>query len=138
MSNDIKFYKNTEGEMIGNEFKNKCILLSQLKFQGPHLYGGKNGDTFFQKPNIKFDVLPINLPKKTYIVTSVCKFDGKHQCDIQTRKGNVNDIKKYQNIIAQMVANRELESWKSETCRNKGEILLHLSKIKEGIENETM
>jgi hypothetical protein len=138
MERNVNFYKNSGGDVISNKFKDECMVVGQLKFQGPHLYGGKSSDKFFQNASLTTDFLPVSMPKKMNIIMSTCKFDEKHVCDVQTWKGSVDDIKNYQRIITKMITQREIEKWNTTSHKNKPEILLQLSKIKKETENETM
>lgn len=138
MEKDPFVYKNTEGEFICDQLRDRCMIVGKLKFQGGHIYGGKKGDKFIQEPLVDAHFLPFKMNKKLPIIMSTCKFDGDHKCDVNLWKGSVDDIKNYQKIVTKMVVKRELNHWKSTSHRKKSTIVTTLSKIQKDLNQDEM
>jgi len=129
--NNIDFYKNTEGKEIVDKVNELCTIIGYTQFQGPHLYGGKTKEKFYQEPKLIMN-FEMNIKSKNIsTIMSICKFEGKHICNIQLVKSNINDLKNYQHTITDMLIKREIMYWKSTSHEKKNIILQHLSQLKE-------
>lgn len=136
MNKELLYNENFEGEIIGNQLRDKCFIIDEVDFQGGHIFGGKNGDKFTQLPYLKSRHLPMEMTKKYSTVMGICKFEGDHKCDIEVRKGSVNQIREYQNVITKMLVNRDINKWENTSHRKKGLITLELAKIKEEMSDD--
>jgi hypothetical protein len=130
MNNKLLSEESAEGEMIGDEIRERCFLIDDVHFRGGYIGGGKSGNKIVQTPELFENHLPVFTSKKQNIVMGVCTFeDGFHSCDVEVRKGKIEDVRKYQNIINQMMLNNEKDKWKRSRSRKKALIIEKLTQI---------
>lgn len=130
LTNKLLGPESVEGEMIGNFFREKCSVIDDLLFQGGHIFGGKTGDKYIEEPILLRNNLPLQMDTPTPIIMTICKFNGDHQCNIQYRKGSVEDIRQYQNsIVSDVLLKNEKQTWETSSFIRKDEILAALQRI---------
>lgn len=120
-----------DADNLGTRFRNHCLIVDDIHFQGGHIYGGQTGDKFLDLPKLTENHLPIGMSKPTRIAMNICTFnDGIHECTIEERLGSINDIRQYQDIILNLQLRQETDEWSQNVHRKKDEIMVTLEKIK--------
>jgi len=125
--------ENSDGDLIGNKIRDKCSLIDDVHFHGGHIYGGKTGSRYIEIPKFKENHLPMNDSKKNNIMMNICAFEDKHHCHLEFRKGSINDIRQYQDIILNMIVKREKYEWDQSPSSHKYPIITELYEIMEKI-----
>lgn len=116
-------YKNPEGEFIVDRINEKCVPINAIEFNGGYIYGGKHGDKYVRKPSIKQTFFPMKVKGTHAVILNMCKFDGRHSCDIYIRKGTLAELENYQHENLKMMLNREQSKWEKTSHRKKNIIL---------------
>lgn len=134
MTNRLLGPESVDGEMIGNFFRENCILLDDVVFHGGHIFGGKTGDKYLEKPEFRADQIPSDMPREVPMLMAICGMKGsRHECTIEPRKSSINDIRKYQKIMANVMVSHEINYWENQPQRRRQEILTELAKIRQDL-----
>ncbi len=130
--NKILSPEGTEGDMIGDKIRNRCFLMDDIHLHGGYIGGGKTGDKFIEIPKLRENHLPIESKDKSIIVTNVCAFTDRHRCQINQRKGSIDEIRQYQQVITKMMMERESRYWLDSPHAKKQPIIDEIQKILQG------
>lgn len=101
-----------DGNRIGDMFRNNCYTINSHKFSSGYVYGGKRGTKYIENPTYETNESPFVFDKEELILMMVCNYsNGKNKCFIEKRIGSIEELKKHQKTVENIVIKRNKEKW---------------------------
>lgn len=124
------------GNNLGDFFRNNCITINNHKLSSGYVHGGKRGTRYVEKPIYESNDSPFSYPNDEPIIMIVCNYNkGRNNCFMDKREGSIDELRKHQKVVENIIVDRENNRWKNEnfTENIKKEILTELENIKSRI-----
>lgn len=123
MERRMLFDESYDHEQAGDLLRDDCHVVRSVDLTGGILFGGFDGMKYSRDPTMNVDeadekMWKWNLP----VVVTNCKFDGKHECVVESHKDTMEHLKMTQDIIKKMFLRQEVKKWRDHPS-NKGRTL---------------
>lgn len=126
-------YTNAELKNNMQSLKNVCSKIDDHNFSGAYIYGGKNGNKYFDNVELnKNEEFTFNEKEDFDVIMNICSIkNGKNECFNDIRIGNISEIRKQRDLIEKIIIKQELEQWNNEKyfLDVKNEVISKLNNI---------